>query len=424
MPIPTFGVEGVVDLKQDNDQELDLVTADLGLNATPLVAGDVVVVGAAQRFSGSPRTMKNARGYVRGFDVRTGKRLWIFHTIPRPGEFGFDTWDDDSASAERQHRRVGAVQRRPRARAGLRAGRDADRGLLRRQPARQHPVRREPGRAGHQDRQAQVALPDHPSRHLGLRPAVRADSVRHDVSGRRVKALALPTKQAFLFVLNRETGEPIWPIEERPVPQSTVPREKTSPTQPFPTRPRHSIGRASAIDDLIDFTPALRAEALEVIKRYRIGPMYTPPVLERLRRSARDAAGAGRPRRRELAGRRDRSRDQPPLHPLSHRRLRGRHRPRRSCRLRYRLRGRNCRAGGPPAQRRRGADAEATRRAAAAPADGRGGGRGALPDGAAAAARGHDRAGAAADQAALRSDHRLRHEHRRADLAEAPQLDA
>ena len=73
------------------------MTADLGLNATPLVAGDVVVVGAAQRFSGSPRTMNNVRGYVRGFDVRTGKRLWIFHTVPRPGEFGFETWEDNSA---------------------------------------------------------------------------------------------------------------------------------------------------------------------------------------------------------------------------------------------------------------------------------------------------------------------------------------
>ena len=80
---PTFGKDGVVDLKLENDQELDLVTAELGLNATPLVAGDVVVVGAAQRFSGSPQTMNNARGYVRGFDVRTGKRLWIFHTDAR-----------------------------------------------------------------------------------------------------------------------------------------------------------------------------------------------------------------------------------------------------------------------------------------------------------------------------------------------------
>ena len=99
------------------------------------------------------------------------------------------------------------------------------------------------------------------------------------IDGRRIKALAQPTKQAFLFVLDRETGKPIWPIEERPVPQSTVPNEKTSATQPFPTRPAPFDRQGLAIDDLIDFTPALRAEAIEVIKRYRIGPLFTPPVL-------------------------------------------------------------------------------------------------------------------------------------------------
>src|SRR6185503_7250914 len=91
-----------------------------------------------------------------------------------------------------------------------------------------------------------------------------------------------PTKQAFLYVLNRETGEPIWPIEERPVPQSTVPNEKTSPTQPFPTRPLPFDRQGVSTDDLIDCTPALRAEALEVIKRYKIGPLFTPPVLSSL----------------------------------------------------------------------------------------------------------------------------------------------
>jgi quinoprotein glucose dehydrogenase len=97
VPIPGFGQGGVVDLKLDDDQEIDLETGEVGLHATPVVAGDTVIVGAAHRASGSPKVKHNVNGYVRGFDVRTGKRNWIFHTIPRVGEFGHDTWEKDSA---------------------------------------------------------------------------------------------------------------------------------------------------------------------------------------------------------------------------------------------------------------------------------------------------------------------------------------
>ena len=279
LPIPTFGTDGVVDLKQENDQELDPVTADLGLNATPLVAGDVVVVGAAQRFSGSPRTMNNVRGYVRGFDVRTGKRLWIFHTVPRPGEFGFETWEDNSAL------------RNGNTGAWAQFSADLELGLV------YVPVEMPTGDfyGGHRPGntlfdESLVALDIKTGKrkwhyqitHHGVwdyDPPCAPILFDLTLSGRRVKALAQPTKQAFLFVLNRETGEPIWPIEERPVPQSAVPREKTSPSQPFPTRPLPFDRQGIGVEDLIDFTPALRAEALEVIKRFRIGPMYTPPIL-------------------------------------------------------------------------------------------------------------------------------------------------
>src|SRR5436309_561988 len=97
-PVPGFGQNGVVDLKLDDDQEIDLVTGEVGLHSAPVVAKDVVVVGAAHRSGGVPRGKKNVKGYVRGFDVRTGKRLWIFHTIPLPNEYGAETWEGDSAS--------------------------------------------------------------------------------------------------------------------------------------------------------------------------------------------------------------------------------------------------------------------------------------------------------------------------------------
>ena len=96
-PVPDFGVDGMVDLKRDNDQQIDLTTGEVGLHATPIVAGDVIVVGAAHRTGGNPRSRSNVKGYVRGYDARTGERLWTFHTIPRPGEFGRDTWLADSA---------------------------------------------------------------------------------------------------------------------------------------------------------------------------------------------------------------------------------------------------------------------------------------------------------------------------------------
>src|SRR5207244_9570608 len=97
-PVGSFGRNGVVDLKLDDDQEIDLVTGEVGLHSTPVVAKDVVIVGAAHRSGGVPRGKKNVKGYVRGFDVRTGKRLWIFHTIPLPNEYGAETWEGDSAS--------------------------------------------------------------------------------------------------------------------------------------------------------------------------------------------------------------------------------------------------------------------------------------------------------------------------------------
>jgi quinoprotein glucose dehydrogenase len=102
------------------------------------------------------------------------------------------------------------------------------------------------------------------------------------VNGRPIKAVAVPTKQAFLYVFNRETGEPVWPIEERPVPKGDVPGEWYSPTQPFPSKPPAYERQGLLIEDLIDFTPELRAEAVQLVSKYRIGPIFTPPVVSKI----------------------------------------------------------------------------------------------------------------------------------------------
>ncbi len=279
VPIPAFGRNGVVDLKLEDDQDVNLDTTELGLNATPLIVGDVIVVGAAHRPGSSPRTMRNAKGYVRGYDVRTGKRLWIFHTIPRPGEFGYDTWLESSAE---NNGNTGVWAQ---------MSADPELGLV------YVPVEMATGDyyGGHRPGntlfgESLVALDyktgrrkwHYQTEHHGVWDYdLPCAPILFDVTvnGRRIKALAQPTKQAFLFVLNRETGEPIWPIEERPVPQSNVPKERTSATQPFPTRPAPFDMQGITENDLIDLTPALKAEALEVVKRYRMGPLFTPPVL-------------------------------------------------------------------------------------------------------------------------------------------------
>jgi quinoprotein glucose dehydrogenase len=283
IPMPGFGRDGAVDLKTEIDQEgLDLDTAELGLNATPLVVGDVIVVGAAHRPGTNPRTMRNVKGYVRGYDARTGKRLWIFHTIPQRGEFGYDTWLEGSAEYNGN--------------TGVWAQMSADPalGLV------YVPVEMPTGDYYGGNRPGDNLFADSLVA-LDVKTGTRKwhyQTVHHDVwdwdlacapilfdmpvNGRMVKAIAQPTKHAFLFVFNRETGEPIWPIEERPVPQSDAPKERTSPTQPFPTKPAPFDRQGVSEQDLLDLTPALKAEAIEVAKRYKMGPLFTPPVVSSL----------------------------------------------------------------------------------------------------------------------------------------------
>ncbi len=281
VPVSSFGKDGVVDLKLDDDQEMDLVTGEVGLHAAPIVAGDTVIVGAAHRSGAVPKSRRNVKGYVRGFDVRTGKRLWIFHTIPKPGEFGYDTWESDSADYTGNTGVWGQISV------------DEQLGMA------YLPVELPTGDyyGGHRpgnnlfgesivavdlktgQRKWYYQLVHHGIWDFDIPCAPMLVDIT--VNGRAVKAVAQPTKQAFLYVFDRVTGQPIWPIEERPVEQSTVPGEKLSPTQPFPTKPPAYDRQGFSLDDVIDFTPELHEQALKIISKYKIGPIFTPPVVSK-----------------------------------------------------------------------------------------------------------------------------------------------
>jgi quinoprotein glucose dehydrogenase len=279
-PVPTFGDGGSVDLKLNFDQDLDPETADVGLNSAPTVVEDVVIVGAAHRGGAAPATRENVKGYVRGFDVRSGARLWIFHTIPRPGQFGYDTWLDDSAAYTGN---TGVWTQ---------IAVDEDLGLAYlpvESPTGDYYGGTRPGdnlygesivavdyKTG--ERRWHYQLVHHPIWDYDVSaPPMLVDVVK---DGRTTKALAQATKQTYVYVLDRATGEPVFPIPERTVPAGNVPGEWYSPTQPIPSI---AVGREQITeDDLIDFTPELRAAALDFIEDYELGHLYTPPLLSTL----------------------------------------------------------------------------------------------------------------------------------------------
>ena len=279
--IPAFGRNGAVDLKADLDPSMDLTTAPIGLHATPIVASNVVIVGAAFETGANPKSRRNVKGAVRGFDVRTGRRLWIFKTIPEPGEVGHETWENDSWAYTGN--------------TGVWAQISVDEELGMAYlpvelPTHDYYGGARPGnglfgeslvaidyRTG--ERKWHFQLVHHGIWDMDIPCAPILADIR--VNGRTIKAVAQPTKQAFLYVFDRVTGQPVWPIEERPVPQGDTPGEKYSATQPFPTRPAAYARQGLSVDDLIDFTPELRAEALKTVAPYRLGPIFTPPVVSR-----------------------------------------------------------------------------------------------------------------------------------------------
>jgi quinoprotein glucose dehydrogenase len=271
---PGFGKEGIVDLRLDDDQEMDLTRSVIGLHAPPFVVNNTVIVGAAPTPS--------SRGYIRGFDVSTGKRKWIFHTIPRKGEFGYDTWTDPNDNDT-----VGNT--------GSWAPMSADPTLNLVYVGVELPSGDEVGinrKGSALFGETMVALDidtglrkwHYQFIHHGLWDCdIPCASILCDipVNGRTVKALAQPTKQGYLYVLNRETGVPIWPIVEKPVPAGDVPGEWYSPTQPIPSKPPGFDRQGFSEADLIDWTPELHERAKAIVSKYKMGPLYTPPCLQK-----------------------------------------------------------------------------------------------------------------------------------------------
>jgi len=283
--VRSFGSDGVVDLKVGavfgNRQPIDLETGEIGVHSTPAIVKDTIIVGSSFREGATVSTHNNTKGLVRAFDARTGKLLWTFNTIPRPGEFGNDTWENDSW----------AVNGNTGVWTQITA--DEDLGLVYlpvETPTSDFYGGHRPGnnlfaeslvavdlRTG--QRKWHYQFVHHPLWNYDMSSAAMMADIT--VNGRAIKAVAVPSKQGFLWVLDRATGQPVWPIEERPVPQSDVPGEKTSPTQPFPTRPpAYTRTTLKVPDDLVDFTPAMREQAVKQIGRYKVGPwMYNPAVL-------------------------------------------------------------------------------------------------------------------------------------------------
>ena len=274
---PDFGDQGRASLHFSENQPL---AAKFNDTTGPLVVGNVVVVTGNTAGAGDGgNTKEAAREDVRGFDVKTGKLLWTFHVVPQQGEFGVDTWGNESwkiagdlgawnpMSADEQLGFVYIPLTAPTASAfgGWRPGNNLYADSL-------------------------VALDTKTGKRVWHFQMIHHDLWEYDnvgpatlgditVNGKRIKAVMQPNKNGYLYVLDRVTGEPVWPIVERPVPASTVPGERASATQPIPTKPPPFDRQGVTEDDLIDFTPALRAAALEFVKPFQFGPLYTPPLV-------------------------------------------------------------------------------------------------------------------------------------------------
>ncbi|HEX9367425.1 MAG TPA: PQQ-binding-like beta-propeller repeat protein [Vicinamibacterales bacterium] len=285
-PVRTFGKDGVIDLKVGvvvgTGQPIDLETGEIGLHSTPTIVKDIVLIGSAMKEGMTVRTSNNTKGLARAFDVRTGRLIWSFQTIPRPGEEGGDTWLNNSWAINGNTGVWTQITV------------DEELGLVYlpvESPSSDYYGGRRPG--NNLFGESLVCVDLQTGRRKWFFQFVHHPIWDHDLSsapliadvtvaGRPRKVVAVPSKQAWLFVFDRVTGEPIWPIEEKPVPKGDVPGEWYAPTQPHPPASlMYGHNSVHFPDDLIDFTPELRAQAIKQMERYRWfnDVVYNPPMV-------------------------------------------------------------------------------------------------------------------------------------------------
>ena len=262
-----------------NGKQADLEKSEIGLHSTPTVVNDLIIVGSSM-FEGLGYVYStNVKGLVRAFDVRTGKQIWRFDTMPGPGEQVHETWED------------GSWDWTGNTGVWTQITADPDAGLVY-LPVESPTIDEYGGNRPGDNLFAEslVAVDLKTGKHKWHFQFVHHPIWDHDMSsapllidttvdGTPRKLVAVPSKQGWLYTFDRITGKPIWPIDEKPVPQTTMPGEKTAPTQPFPTKPPAYSRTHVAESDLIDFTPELRKQALENLKQFRWEQTpYVPPT--------------------------------------------------------------------------------------------------------------------------------------------------
>ncbi len=279
--VRSFGKDGSVDLKLSDSQGIkpNLTVGEIGWQSAPTVVGNEVLVGSSFTEGFTPVSYKNNNGLEQAFDVRTGRKLWEWDTIPKKGQPGYNTWQNGSANYTGNTGIWTEVSADPKAGlvylpvesptsdfyGGMRRGANLYSDSL-------VAVSLKTGKMKWYFQMVHHDIWDYDSSSQPLLMNIVVD-------GKPIKAVAEPSKTGMLYVFNRITGKPVWPIVERPVPQGNTPGEWYSPTQPFPTKPAPYARGSVSPNDLIDFTPALHEQALALIKNYKIGPIFTPPVV-------------------------------------------------------------------------------------------------------------------------------------------------